>query len=185
MNANELLNLAKNGDINAFETVISNYQNYIYNIIFRIVGLKEDALDLTQETLIKAYINLNKFKGNSEFKTWLYKIAVNVSLDFIRKKKGVEEQLNEISDLRTPEDIVDERITREIILDELNKLQNDYKIALILRDIEGLSYSEISKITKASLGTVKSRISRARNILKENLKHVPEFLNYIEERRPI
>ncbi|MBP2073230.1 RNA polymerase sigma factor [Thermoanaerobacterium butyriciformans] len=185
MDEKQLLLKAQEGDIESFENVISNYQNYIYNVIYRLVDVKEDALDLTQETLIKAYINLKKFKGNSEFKTWLYRIAVNVSHDFIRKKKGVEEHLEEISDFRTPENIFDDKVTRKIIIDELNKLKREYKTVLILRDIEGLTYNEIAEITNTNIGTVKSRISRARNILKENLKKIPGFINVVGERGQI
>jgi RNA polymerase, sigma-24 subunit, RpoE len=78
--------------------------------------------------------------------------------------------LEEISDFRTPENIFDDKVTRKIIIDELNKLKSEYKTVLILRDIEGLTYNEIAEITNTNIGTVKSRISRARNILKENLK---------------
>lgn len=181
----QLLFKAQEGDIESFENVIVSYQNYIYNVIYRIVGSKEDALDLTQETFIKAFVNIKKFKGKSEFKTWLYRIAVNTSLDFIRKRKSVEEQLGDIGDFKTPEDIFDDKMTREIIMNELNKLKNDHKIAIILRDIEGLTYSEIAKITNSNIGTVKSRISRARSALKENLKKIPGFINVFEERRQV
>ncbi|MDI3312335.1 MAG: sigma-70 family RNA polymerase sigma factor, partial [Thermoanaerobacterium sp.] len=167
MDERQLLFKAQEGDIESFENVIASYQNYIYNVIYRIVGSKEDALDLTQETFIKAFVNIKKFRGKSEFKTWLYRIAVNTSLDFMRKRKGVEEQLDDISDFKTPEDIFDDKMTREIIMSELNKLKDDYKIAIILRDIEGLTYSEIAEITNSNIGTVKSRISRARYALKE------------------
>ncbi len=181
----QLLFKAQEGDIESFENVIASYQNYIYNVIYRIVGNKEDALDLTQETFLKAFVNIKKFKGKSEFKTWLYRIAVNTSLDFMRKRKGVEEQLHDISDFKTPEDIFDDKMTRDIIMSELNKLKNDYKIAIILRDIEGLTYSEIAEITNSNIGTVKSRISRARSALKENLKKIPGFINIFDERRQL
>lgn len=185
MEHNDLLERARCGDIEAFEQLILENQNYIYNVIFRIILKKEDAMDLTQETLIKAYINLRKFRGNSSFKTWLYRIAVNTAMDYIRKKNGIEDELIEMQDFKTPEDIIDKKATREIIMRELNTLQAEYKIILVLRDIEGLSYNEIAEVTNLTLGTVKSRLSRARNILKERLKSIPEFLSYIEERRQV
>ncbi|AEM78388.1 RNA polymerase sigma factor [Thermoanaerobacter wiegelii] len=191
MGQEELLERAKAGDVEAFEILASSYQKYIYNVILRTVGDKEEALDLTQETLLKAYLNIKKFKGNSSFRTWLYRIAINCAMDYLRKRnigknyfKQMEEFKNEVKNFKTPEEVVDKKLTAEMIMKEINKLPVDYKVVLILRDVEGLNYEEISKILNLNLGTVKSRLWRARNLLKERVKSLPEFLS-LEERRQL
>jgi RNA polymerase sigma-70 factor (ECF subfamily) len=187
----ELLERAKAGEVEAFEILTSEHQKYIYNVILKIVFDKEEALDLTQETLLKAYLNIKKFKGNSSFRTWLYRIAINCAIDYLRKRnversnfRKIEEFENEVKDFETPEEVVDKKLTAEIVMKEINKLPLDYKVVLILRDIEGLNYEEISKIMNLNLGTVKSRLWRARNLLKERIKSLPEFLS-LDERRQV
>jgi len=187
----ELLEKAKAGEAEAFEILTSEHQKYIYNVILRIIFDKEEALDLTQETLLKAYLNIKKFKGNSSFRTWLYRIAINCAMDYLRKRnversnfREIEEFENEVKDFETPEEVVDKKLTAEIVMKEINKLPLDYKVVLILRDIEGLNYEEISKIMNLNLGTVKSRLWRARNLLKERIKSLPEFLS-LDERRQV
>jgi RNA polymerase sigma-70 factor (ECF subfamily) len=184
----DLLGRAKAGETEAFEILVSEHQKYIYNVILKIVFDKEEALDLTQETLLKAYLNIKKFRGNSSIRTWLYRIAINCAIDYLRKRnveksnfKEIEEFENEIKDFETPEEVLDKRLTAEMLMREINKLPADYKIVLILRDIEGLNYEEISKIMNLNLGTVKSRLWRARNLLKERIKSLSEFLS-LEER---
>ncbi|HHY79374.1 MAG TPA: sigma-70 family RNA polymerase sigma factor [Thermoanaerobacter sp.] len=191
MGQEELLERAKAGDVEAFEILASEHQKYIYNVILRIIFDREEALDLTQETLLKAYLNIKKFKGNSSFRTWLYRIAVNSSMDYLRKRnversnfREIEEFENGVKDFETPEEVVDKKLTAEIVMKEINKLPIDYKVVLILRDIEGLNYEEISKIMNLNLGTVKSRLWRARNLLKERIKSLPEFLS-LDERRQV
>ncbi|MDP9751373.1 RNA polymerase sigma factor [Thermoanaerobacter pentosaceus] len=188
MGREDLLGRAKAGETEAFEILVSEHQKYIYNVILKIVFDKEEALDLTQETLLKAYLNIKKFRGNSSIRTWLYRIAINCAIDYLRKRnveksnfKEIEEFENEIKDFETPEEVLDKRLTAEMLMREINKLPADYKIALILRDIEGLNYEEISKIMNLNLGTVKSRLWRARNLLKERIKSLSEFLS-LEER---
>ncbi|MGI1691506.1 RNA polymerase sigma factor [Thermoanaerobacter uzonensis] len=191
MGQEELLEKAKAGEAEAFEILTSEHQKYIYNVILKIVFDKEEALDLTQETLLKAYLNIKKFKGNSSFRTWLYRIAINCAIDYLRKRdversnfRKIEEFENEVKDFETPEEVVDKKLTAEIVMKEINKLPLDYKVVLILRDIEGLNYEEISKIMNLNLGTVKSRLWRARNLLKERIKSLPEFLS-LDERRQV
>ncbi|SHF12049.1 MULTISPECIES: sigma-70 family RNA polymerase sigma factor [Thermoanaerobacter] len=191
MGQEELLERAKAGEVEAFEILTSEHQKYIYNVILKIVFDKEEALDLTQETLLKAYLNIKKFKGNSSFRTWLYRIAINCAIDYLRKRnversnfRKIEEFENEVKDFETPEEVVDKKLTAEIVMKEINKLPLDYKVVLILRDIEGLNYEEISKIMNLNLGTVKSRLWRARNLLKERIKSLPEFLS-LDERRQV
>ena len=191
MGQEELVERAKAGDVEAFEVLTSEHQKYIYNVILRIIFDREEALDLTQETLLKAYLNIKKFKENSSFRTWLYRIAVNSAIDYLRKRnversnfRKIEEFENEVKDFETPEEVVDKKLTAEIVMKEINKLPIDYKVVLILRDIEGLNYEEISKIMNLNLGTVKSRLWRARNLLKERIKSLPEFLS-LDERRQV
>ncbi|HHW56944.1 MAG TPA: sigma-70 family RNA polymerase sigma factor [Clostridia bacterium] len=187
MGQKELLEKARTGDIESFEILVKGHEKYIYNVILKIVFDKEEALDLTQETLLKAYLSIKNFKGESSFKTWLYRIAVNTTMDYMRKKsieksnivEGEEGEF-EIRDFHTPEEIIDKKLTVEVVREEINKLPMDYKVILVLRDIEGLDYGEISKILGLNVGTVKSRLWRARNLLKERIKSLPEFLSFQE-----
>lgn len=192
MGQEELVEKAKAGEIEAFEILVNQHEKYIYNVILKIIFFdKEEALDITQETLLKAYLNIKKFKGNSSFKTWLYKIAVNCAMDYLRKRNieihnftYIDEFDDKVKDFKTPEDVVDKKLTAEILMKEINKLPIDYRVVLILRDIEGLTYEEISKIMNLNLGTLKSRLWRARNLLKERIKSLPEFLS-LDERRQL
>lgn len=178
----ELFKLAKNGDIKAFERLILNYEKLIYNVCYRIMSNPYDAKDISQEVLIKVYRNIDKCKDIKAFKSWLYTIINNTCIDEMRKRKGKytdsldstvnnddEGQINRetASNELTPE----EELLKSEVVDEvqnaISMLSDNYKILIVLRDINGLSYEEISKITKLPLGTAKSRLSRARKSLKD------------------
>lgn len=177
-----LLKKAIKGDITSFETLIKRYQSRAYNIAFRILGNEEDAKDAVQDSFIKIYRSLQKFKGNSSFYTWIYRIVTNTCYDFIKKRKKIQKNVSsltqynhflegEIQDIKDelyePEKIIDQKEETNNIIRCLNKLTLDHKIIIILRDVQGFSYEEISQILNCSEGTVKSRINRARHKLKE------------------
>ncbi len=179
----ELVRKAKNGDLAAFEELVTQNEKIIYNIIFRIMNNAEDTYDMSQETFIKAYTKLNQFNEESKFSTWLYRIATNTSLDELRRRRGkqtfsidqtipgkdsdmVPEHIDE--DANIEEKIVEKEQTK-IIQQALEELGEDHRIILTLRDIQGLAYDEISQVLEVTLGTVKSRISRARRELKNIL----------------
>lgn len=177
-----LINKARQGDEGCFETLILSCRGKAYNIALRYIKNEHDAMDILQESFIKVFRNLDKFNENSKFETWVYRIVVNTCHDFLRKKKDIfydaasskgndEDETAaepEIADREpTPEEAVLNREHSSYILECLNELTDEQKEIIILRDIQQFSYEEISEIQQCSIGTVKSRISRARNRLKE------------------
>lgn len=179
-----LVKKSQSGDVESFELLIGSYDKRAYNIAYRVMGNEEDAKDMAQEALIKVFRSLKDFKGQSSFSTWLYRIVTNVCLDELRRKKNekyvsmdstIQTDSGELnmelcSDKETPE-IVYERVEqRELIKNAIRELNEEYRSAIVLRDIQGFSYDEISSILDCSLGTVKSRINRARTMLRDKLK---------------
>ena len=179
------------GDVNAFETLVVEYEKNVYAITQRMTGNAEDAADMTQETFIKAYNSLSSFRGDSKFSVWLYRIATNVCLDFLRSRSrkptvslsmedddGEEMQLDIADESQSPEMLLERGLTRDAVRRGLNALPPDYKQILLLREIQGLSYEEISDVLTLEVGTVKSRIFRARKRLCAFLLedgNIPEF----------
>ena len=167
---NELIKKAKRGDEESFEALILSCKGKAYNIAFRYMGNEEDALDVMQESFIKIYRHLDKFNGQSRFDTWVYRIVVNTASDMLRKNKRNEHDdiLIEIADHDPgPEEQLEKKEESGYILSCLNRLADEHKEVLILRDINGFAYDEIAKMLDCSMGTVKSKISRARQKLKE------------------
>lgn len=174
-----LIEKAKNGDVESFEQLTSAYQKRAFNIAYRMLGNLEDANDVTQEALLKVYKSLHNFRGNSSFSTWLYSIVNNVCIDFIRKNKKVkllsidkqqegESYQREIPDeINTPECLFEKKEVKRMVHDAINQLSYEQRNIIILRDIQGFSYQEIAEMLHISIGTVKSRINRARSNLKE------------------
>lgn len=166
------------GDANAFETLVLEYEKNVYNIALRMTGNSEDAADMTQEAFIKAYNFLQSFRGDSKFSVWLYRIVSNVCLDFLRSKNrrptvslsvedddGEDTQLDVADESQSPELLLDRKLTRESVRRGLDSLPPDYRQILLLREIQGLSYDEIAQALGLEVGTVKSRIFRARKRL--------------------
>lgn len=177
------LKLAKQGDVEAFEKLIEQYQKRIYNYVRYLCKNEDEAFDLTQETFLKAFKGLHTFKEQSHFSTWLHRIANNTVMDYYRKKKGVHitsiDSGVEESDTRegapltiqsgdkTPEKILIGKERRAFILHNLSQLPVPLKSVVVLRDIYAYSYEEIAAVLKLPLGTVKSRLSRGRKVLQE------------------
>jgi RNA polymerase sigma-70 factor (ECF subfamily) len=172
-----LIQKSKQGDVHSFELLISKYQVYAYNIAWRMLGNEEDAKDATQETLIKVFKGLDKFKENSEFSTWLYTITVNTCRDQLRKRKKVMTLSVDDTEEKVPIQLVAEESAdpavrleqKEVagqLLAALGKIPEFQKTAVLLRDVYGFSYEEIGAIENCSVGTVKSRISRGRHGLR-------------------
>ena len=166
------------GDANAFETLVLEYEKNVYNIALRMTGNSEDAADMTQEAFIKAYNSLQSFRGDSKFSVWLYRIVSNVCLDFLRSKNrrptvslsvedddGEDAQLDVADESQSPELLLDRKLTRDSVRRGLDSLPPDYRQILLLREIQGLSYDEIAQALSLEVGTVKSRIYRARKRL--------------------
>ncbi len=176
----QLIEKAKQGDVDAFEELISTYQRMIYNYCYRMSGNLHDAEDLTQEVFIKVYKSLRKFKGKSQFSTWIYRIAHNTCVDRHRKKRPTDDNMifldNEkeyrtlISDSYIPEEELLSKEKQDIIQKCIDSLKPEYRSVIILRDIQNYSYKEIATILDIPLGTVKSYISRGRSALRESLR---------------
>lgn len=169
----ELIAACKAEDTNAFEKLIQMYETKIYNLCFYTLKNKEDALDAAQEVCIKIYKSINKFKGDSKFSTWVYRITYNTCMDHVKKRKDdipyddfIDTESNEDNKI---EGIIETKELKQEIRNCIMKLSEDFRTIIILRDIDGLSYAEISGILNIEVGTVKSRLSRARENLKNEL----------------
>lgn len=179
----ELIRRCKKRDINAFEEFFYKYGEEVSRIIFRLTGDVEETKDLTQDVFLKVFVNLPSFKGQSSVKSWLYRIAVNTVWDYFRKKRY--RRTIAIEGFRTP---YRERIRRKVAQKELNTLILEllqeiplkYKIVLILRDLEGYSYQEIAKVLKCKIGTVESRLYRARKYLLKLIRKQPYWRELCE-----
>ncbi|MGI6422031.1 MAG: RNA polymerase sigma factor [Syntrophomonadaceae bacterium] len=181
----QLVKRSLQGDLQAFEELVLGYQSKVYALTYRYMGNEEDAYDMFQETFIKAYRSLPTFKGQSSFGTWIYRIASNVCLDELRRRKrriptlSLDEPATTLDGNELEVEIADTSYSIDILYEQkelsssiqevLDQMKKEHKTAIILRDILDLSYEEMAKVMGCSMGTVKSRLSRARNILKEKL----------------
>lgn len=166
---------AKNGDIDAFEKILTLYEKQIFSYLYRIINQKEDAEDLTQITFLKLYKNIKSIDTDKNFNAWVYKIATNSAYDWLRKKRSHPELF--IEDTNTIETIEDENAydivegieSKEAIKEALNKIKPIYKSILLLFYHDELSYQEISWVLSIPLNTVKSHLYRAKKALKNEL----------------
>jgi len=174
----------KNGDEAAFEELIINYQDRIYNLCLYMLGNRHDAEDAAQDTFLKAYRSLNDFKPKASLYTWLYRIAVNTCIDhkrkpffesiFRRSDTGTEMVIDYPSVLPSPEKVYESKQIQYALQKALIKLSPKLRAVIVLKEMEGLSYEEIADTLDVSIGTVKSRISRAREELRTLLKDFTE-----------
>lgn len=182
MNEQELIEKARSGDSASFERLVTLYERKVYATAFRYMGNEADALDMAQEVFIRVFRFLDKFNEKSSFSTWLYRITVNVCKDGLKKRGGRNElpleipddddgyYINEVSDSRyDPVEVYEKVELQRIIRDGIDALPTNYKEIIIMRDICGLTYEEISETLSIEIGTVKSRISRARERLRNYL----------------
>jgi len=181
---NIIIQKVLSGDTNAFEELVIANQKNVYNLALKMTRNEEDALDVSQEAFVKAYQQLGAFRGESRFSVWMYRLTYNLCIDFIRKKSkqntvsldytGGEdnsESTFEIPDLRDlPEDSAVRKETRETIKQCIDELTEDHREVLVMREITGMSYDEIAETLRVSVGTVKSRLARARTKVVEALK---------------
>jgi RNA polymerase sigma-70 factor (ECF subfamily) len=174
-------------DMRAFDQLVIKYKDAVFNLCFKILGDYDDADDCSQETFIKVYGNLKNFRFKSSFLTWLYRIAVNTCRN---RLSSAQSRMNRTSvrignptdNESDPVDIRDSSYDPGIVLEKneqkkqiqeaIELLPHDLKILIILRDIEGRSYEDVSEITRVNIGTVKSRLARARNQLRDKLRGV-------------
>lgn len=178
----ELVRLAQTGDQDAFGELVLRYEKQVYNLALRMVNQEQDALDLSQEAFVRAWRGLPAFRLDAKFSTWLYRLTSNICIDFLRSQKNrrtvsmtVEEDQEESQQWQLPdpapgpEQQTMEREQAQQIKQAMDKLSPDQRQILTLRAIHGLSYAEIGQIMSLKEGTVKSRLNRTRQQLKEIL----------------
>lgn len=174
------------GERYAFEELVNKYNTSVYNLALRLSNDREDARDATQDTFLKVYNNISKFRGDSQLRTWIYRITVNQVANQQRwwrrrrREKTVSLDINDPNETslsqklpssgQTPEQQALAAEKRKMIAAALEKLKFDFRVAVILRDIEGLSYEEIADTLEVSVGTIKSRIARGREELRDLLR---------------
>ncbi|WP_430789177.1 RNA polymerase sigma factor SigW [Virgibacillus flavescens] len=181
----EKIKQVKKGDQAAFEDVVTFYQHKIYQHCYRMLGNAHEAEDIAQEAFIRAYINIDSYDLNRKFSTWLYRIATNLTIDRVRKRKPDyyldaevkgSDGLNMYSQLESdnllPEEEVENLELKSYIHQEISELPPKYRSIIILRYLEEFSLQEISDILDIPLGTVKTRIHRGREALRKKLRHV-------------
>ena len=177
-----LVQQAKAGDRNAFAALVSAYESKIYNLALRYLGNREDAMDASQEVFLRVFRFLPGFQEESGFSTWIYRIGVNVCKDMLAKQSKRNEQSIEVEDEEedrrtldivdcrySPEQILENAELRTILSSAIASLPEQQREVVVLRDIQGLSYEEIASVLSLESGTVKSRLSRARENLRKKL----------------
>lgn len=178
-----LIERFKGGDQSVFGELVLKYQDRIYNLCRHMLGNSHEAEDAAQDTFLKAYQKLKDFKPEASLYTWLYRIAVNTCLDYkkrpffdsLLKKAGGDEFVDEAaSDWPSPEKLYESKQIGLALHNSIGKLPSKLRAAIVLKEIEGLSYEKIADILEISIGTVKSRISRARDELKISMKNFTE-----------
>lgn len=186
----ELIDAAKGGDEAAFAEIITRYKNPITNFLYRFLNDYEEAVDLAQETFVRVYFALDRYHTNYAFSTYIYRIASNLAISEIRKRKRrsilsltglFQSDADDDTEFQPPDtrplpdaDLVESERSR-VIATAIATLPPKYRVPIVLRDVEGRSYEEVAEIMELGLGTTKSRISRARGLLREKL------LGYLEE----
>jgi RNA polymerase sigma-70 factor (ECF subfamily) len=158
------------GDCKAFEQIVNKYQKPVFNAVLRIVNDYDDAEDLTQSAFVKAYEKLKSYDSKYKFFSWLYRIAVNESINFLNQRRHLE-GLDEgvVSQEKTPDETYDGIEARERIGDALLDLKLEYRTVIVLKHFQNLSYREISYITDIPEKTVKARLFSARQLLRDLL----------------
>lgn len=175
----------KSGDQNAFSEIVELYKDKVYILCYRMLGNSHEAEDIAQEAFIRAYMNIDSYNIDKKFSTWLYRIATNLSIDRIRKKKpdfyldaevkgteGLTMYSQVASDTPLPEDEVESLELQQSVQEEILKLPEKYRAVIVLKYIEELSLKEISDILGLPISTIKTRIHRGREALRKQLREV-------------
>jgi RNA polymerase sigma-70 factor (ECF subfamily) len=183
-----LIKLCQSGDLAAFETLLSNYEKLVYNLCYHYFGNHGDAADVGQEALLRIFNKINDFNGKASFKTWLYRVVTNVCLDELRRRKihpvsleDIKEQGYEPATVGSdPEESVERQELSQLLMEILAQLSVAHRTVLFLKDVEGLEYHEIATVLGCNIGTVKSRLNRARCALRKRLFNEPRYCILVE-----
>ena len=171
------------GDINAYNELVKRYKDRLFNFVLRYFNNAEQAEDVVQDTLIKLYTHASYYKNIAKFSTWIFTIAKNNALTELRKNKRKQTDSlwtedGKVIDINSKEESLESKVQNEIAIDQLNKfldeIPENFRMAVVLRDFQELSYEEISKILEIPIGTIKSRINRGRIQLAQKMKHFKE-----------
>ena len=178
-----MIRRAQRGDADAFEQLLLEHQKNVYNLCYRMAGNPDDAMDLSQETFLRAWRCLDQYQFASAFSTWLYRLCSNICIDFLRRRRRQqtvpltfedadgEEQTYAVPDpAPLPEEQVELKLTRETLAAAMAQLLPEHRAVLQLRVVNEMSYEQIADVLDIQIGTVKSRLSRARNQLKKILE---------------
>jgi RNA polymerase sigma-70 factor (ECF subfamily) len=174
-----LVAASKNGDQEAFAQLVQRYQRLVFNLVYRMLQQYEEATEITQETFLAAWQGLPTFRGDARFPTWLYRIAYNCSLKQLELRKRdralqvaleAEKTLEHANDEQRENAELDARDRQMLVQEHLSHLPTKYRIVLILRHLQDMTYEEMAEILTMPIGTIKTHLFRARNLLKERLQ---------------
>ena len=188
MTEQELVRAAAGGDTEAFEQLVRTYENKIYHLALRMCGSSEEAGDIAQEAFLAAWRGLPSFRGESNFATWLYRLTSNAAIDYLRRQKkergdmSLDDEglgLDAVDTGPGPQDAAEQTEVQSAVAAGLRQLSEGHRQVLVLREIQGLSYEEIAAVLEVDLGTVKSRISRARTALRKILLENGNLSGYL------
>ena len=186
MEESRLIQRASGGDAEAFNALMRDHERRMYAVALRMCGNPEDAQDCLQEAMLRAYRAISGFKAQSSFSTWVYRITMNTCLDELRKRKSrPSTSLDGLLDAgwspqdgdESPEGHAVRQEMRQRLQRMIGELPEDMRAAIVLRDIQGCSYEEIAQTLNANVGTIKSRISRGREKLREKISANPELFD--------
>lgn len=188
MTEQELVRAAAGGDTEAFERLVRTYENKIYHLALRMCSSADEAEDIAQEAFLAAWRGLPSFRGEAGFATWLYRLTSNAAIDYLRRQKkqrgdmsldDEELGLDAVDSGPSPQETAEGSELRSAVAAGLNQLSEGHRQVLVLREIQGLSYEEIASVLELDIGTVKSRISRARSSLRKILLENGNLSGYL------
>lgn len=190
MTVEDLVRRAAEGDTSAFEELVWRYENKVYGLALRMCGSPEDAWDVAQEAFLAAWRGLPSFRGEAGFSTWIYRLTANAAIDHLRQTRRQREEVPLDEDALTlasgdggPQQSAEDKELRAAVASAMESLSVDHRRILVLRELRELSYEEIARELDIDLGTVKSRISRARKALRKILLENGNLSDYLPSKK--